>query len=148
MTMSNPVTLPDAMARPLRATAKRVAGWVGRTTTPDVATDLRRVRWLANWLDSKFEVAGIKFGLEGLIGLIPVVGDAAGALAGVYPIWVARRHRLGRAVQARMAANLLAEWAVGSIPIVGDAFDIAFKANLRNVRLLERAAAKAEQAGR
>ena len=141
------MTLAGTSTQPLRATARRVAGWVGRAAAPDLAADLRRARWIANWLDSKFQVAGIKFGLEGLVGLVPVVGDTLGALAGVYPIWVARRHKLGRTVQARMAANLLTEWAVGSIPLVGDAFDVAFKANLRNVGLLEKAAAKAAGRG-
>lgn len=109
---------------------------------PDLEADLRRAKWLADWLDTKFELGGVRFGLDGIVGLIPVVGDTLGALAGVYPIWVARRHRLGKAVQARMALNLLTEWAVGAVPFVGDAFDVAFKANVRNVRLLERAAAK------
>src|SRR4051812_46588817 len=112
---------------------------------PDLEADLRRARWLADWLDTKFEFGGVRFGLDGIVGLIPVVGDTLGALTGVYPIWVAKRHRLGKAVQTRMALNLLAEWAVGAVPFVGDAFDVAFKANVRNVRLLERAAEKARR---
>lgn len=111
-------------------------------SSTDLAGDVRRVRWLANWLDAKFEVAGIRFGVEGIVGLIPVVGDLLGALAGIYPIVVARRHRLGRGLELRMALNLLLEWAVGLVPFVGDAFDVFFKANLRNLRLLERAIEK------
>lgn len=106
---------------------------------PDVEADLRRARWLANWLDTKFQVAGIRFGLDGIVGLVPVVGDTLGLLAGLYPLYVARRHRRGRMVIVRMLGNLLLEWVVGMVPFVGDAFDIAFKANLRNVRLLEKA---------
>lgn len=83
---------------------------------------------------------GIRFGIEGIIGLIPVVGDTLGMLAGIYPIYVAWRHQLGKAVQIRMALNLLIEWLIGIIPFIGDAADIWYKANLRNVRLLERAA--------
>ena len=79
----------------------------------------------------------MRFGLEGMVGLIPVVGDLLGA-GGLYPIYVARRHRLGRWLQARMAWNLFIEWLIGCVPFVGDAFDIAFKANLRNVRMLEK----------
>jgi len=115
------------------------ARWFGNAVGPaDLEADLQRVRWLANWLDAKFEVAGVRFGLEGIVGLIPVVGDLLGALVGLYPIYVARRHRLGRLLQARMAWNLFIEWLIGCVPFVGDAFDIAFKANLRNLRLLEK----------
>jgi Domain of unknown function (DUF4112) len=106
----------------------------------DLETDLQRARLLANWLDARFSIMGIRFGLEGIVGLIPVVGDTLGMLAGAYPIYVAHRHRLGRAVEAQMAANLLIEWGIGVVPFIGDAADIWFKANLRNLKLLERAA--------
>lgn len=109
-------------------------------SAPDLQTDLARARWLADLLDTKFKVAGVRFGLEGLLGLVPVVGDTLGTVAGLYPLWVAARHRLGKGVQARMAANLLVEWGAGMVPWVGDAFDVAFKANIRNVKLLEKAA--------
>jgi hypothetical protein len=107
-------------------------------------TDLRRARFLANWLDARFSVLGIRFGLEGIVGLIPVVGDTLGMLAGLYPIYVAYRHRLGRGVQIRMAGNLLIEWLLGVTPLVGDVADIWYKANLRNLRLLEAAAENLE----
>ena len=120
----------------------RVKTWrVSRVRkAPDLQTDLARARWLADLLDTKFKVGGIRFGLEGLLGLIPVAGDTLGAVAGLYPLWIAGRHKLGKGVQARMAANLLVEWGVGMVPWVGDAFDVAFKANVRNVKLLEKAA--------
>jgi hypothetical protein len=102
--------------------------------------DLARARWLANWLDSRFSFLGIRFGLEGIVGLIPIVGDALGMLAGLYPIYVANRHQLGKHVQIRMAINLLLELLVGIIPWIGDAADVWFKANLRNLALLEKAA--------
>lgn len=105
-------------------------------------TDLRRARKIARLLDAQFEVAGVKFGLEALLGLVPVVGDTVGALAGLYPLWVANRHKLGKTVQAKMAANLAIEWGGGLLPWVGDFFDVAFKANLRNVKLLEAEAAR------
>jgi hypothetical protein len=111
------------------------------STDASLQTDLRRARWLANWLDAKFSILGIRFGIEGIIGVIPFVGDTLGMLAGIYPIYVAFRHRLGRGVQIRMILNLLIEWLIGIIPIVGDAADIWYKANLRNLRLLEKAAA-------
>lgn len=126
MTIATPLNLTGARARRMSA-------------APDIDADLRRARWLANWLDAKFHIAGIRFGLDGIVGVIPVVGDTLGLLAGLYPLYLARRHRLSRATRARMLGNLLVEWLIGMIPFVGDAFDIAFKANLRNVRVLERA---------
>ncbi len=106
---------------------------------PDLEADLCRARWLANWLDTKFELFGIRFGLEGIVGLIPIVGDTLGLLAGLYPIYVARRHNLGRALRVRMALNLGIEWLLGVTPLIGDAADIWYKANIRNLKLLERA---------
>jgi hypothetical protein len=103
--------------------------------------DIRRARWLANWLDSKFSILGFRFGIEGVIGFVPVVGDTLGAVAGFYPIYVAGRHRLGKTVQAKMALNLGVEWLIGITPVVGDLADAWFKANLRNLKLLEEAAA-------
>lgn len=108
-----------------------------KLTDTTLDTDLRRARQIAKLLDAQFELAGVKFGLEALLGLVPVVGDTVGALAGLYPLWVANRHKLGKAVQAKMAANLAIEWGGGLVPWVGDLFDVAFKANLRNVKLLE-----------
>lgn len=108
-----------------------------KLTRTSLDIDLKRAKQIAKLLDAQFEVAGVKFGLEAFLGLVPVVGDTVGALAGLYPIWVANRHKLGKAVQAKMAANLAVEWGGGLIPWVGDFFDVAFKANLRNVKLLE-----------
>jgi hypothetical protein len=116
--------------------------------TPDLETDLRRARWLANWLDTKFELFGVRFGLEGIVGVVPVVGDTLGLIAGLYPVYVARRHHLGRRVRIQMGANLLIEWLIGVTPIVGDAADVWFKANVRNLKLLERAATAAAKTTR
>lgn len=113
-----------------------------KLTGTTLDTNLRRARQIAKLLDAQFEVAGVKFGLEAFLGLVPVVGDTVGVLAGLYPLWVAHRHQLGKGVQARMAANLAVEWTGGLIPWVGDFFDVAYKANLRNVKLLEAEIAK------
>jgi hypothetical protein len=106
---------------------------------PDLAADLARARKLAYLMDAQFSLAGVKFGLDALVGLVPVVGDTLAALAALYPIWVARRHNLGTNVQVRMGVNVLIDYLPGMIPVVGDLFDVAFKANLKNLKLLERA---------
>lgn len=117
-----------------------------KLTKTDLETDLRRARTVAKLLDTQFKIGGVRFGLEALLGLVPVAGDTIGALAGLYPLWIANRHKLGKGVQAKMAANLAVEWTGGLIPGVGDFFDVAFKANIRNVKLLEKAAEAVDRA--
>jgi hypothetical protein len=117
-----------------------------KLTKTNLGTDLRRARILAKLLDTQFKLGGVRFGLEALLGLVPVAGDTVGALAGLYPLWIANRHKLGKGVQAKMAANLAIEFGGGLLPWVGDFFDVAFKANIRNVKLLEKAASVAEAA--
>jgi hypothetical protein len=114
---------------------------VDETASPlDLDADLVRARKFAYLMDAQFSVAGVQFGLDALVGLIPGIGDTLTALASVYPIWIARRHNLGRNVQVRMAVNVLIDWLPGLIPIVGDLIDMAYKSNLKNLKLLERAA--------
>jgi len=113
----------------------------------DLEADLEKVRRLAKLLDAEFEFRGVKYGWDAIVGLVPVVGDVVMALVGVYPIIIARKHKLGRVVQTRMAMNLLVDWAVGEVPLLGDAFDVAFKANLKNAKLLEKAARKQRRMG-
>jgi hypothetical protein len=112
---------------------------VTRLVEDELDADLAKVRRLATLLDAEFEVLGRKVGWDAIVGLLPVVGDVATALVGAYPIYVARKHNLGKRVQTRMALNLLIDWAIGEIPLVGDLFDAAYKANLKNADLLERA---------
>ena len=100
----------------------------------------RRLETVAYWLDERFRIPGtnIRVGLDGIAGLIPGVGDAATTLISLYIVAEAYRIGLpGRAI-ARMLGNVGLDFAVGSIPLLGDVFDIAFKANRRNLRLLLR----------
>jgi len=119
---------------------ERARAAINDTLHADLATDVERVRHFANWLDAKFSVAGVRFGLDGLVGLIPGVGDTIMALVALYPLSVARRHRLGGWVQARILGNIALDWLVGLVPVVGDLFDVGVKSNLRNLRVIERAA--------
>ncbi|HEX8340889.1 MAG TPA: DUF4112 domain-containing protein [Tepidisphaeraceae bacterium] len=109
----------------------------------DLETDIRRAEALAKMLDAQFEVAGIKFGLDAIIGLaVPVVGDLVTTAMGCYPVAIARKHNLGRVVVGRMLLNLGVDLAIGAVPIVGDLFDVWRKANLKNIAVLKAAAAK------
>jgi hypothetical protein len=111
----------------------------------ELEAQLVRLRKLAQLFDAQFSIAGIRFGMDAIIGLIPGVGDTITAVIGLYPIYVANKHKLGKRVQARMAANLLIDWALGSVPVAGDAFDVFFKSFLKNVALLEKAAEKRDR---
>ena len=97
---------------------------------------LARFAWL---LDSSIPLPfGRSIGLDGIIGLIPGIGDAVGAALSSIIIFVAWRSGAPGAVLLRMTGNVAVESLVGTIPIAGDLFDFAFKANQRNVQLLQR----------
>lgn len=97
---------------------------------------LGRVAWL---LDSFIRVPGTNFrvGIDSLIGLIPGFGDAVGALLSSYILAEAARLGMPKATLLRMGLNIAVETVVGMVPIAGDIFDMAWKANQRNVRLLD-----------
>ncbi|MCB0122914.1 MAG: DUF4112 domain-containing protein [Caldilineaceae bacterium] len=103
-------------------------------------TTLRHLHHLAWLLDAAFEIPIIRYrvGLDAIIGLIPVVGDMIGMLISSYIVLQAARLGVSSTVLARMVANIVLETVIGSIPLIGDLFDAAFKANLRNLRLLNR----------
>ncbi len=91
-------------------------------------------------MDGAFVIPGtsIRMGLDGIIGLIPVAGDLIAGLVSSYMIWEARQLGAPRWLIARMMANTLLDTAFGAIPVVGDAFDVLFRANMKNMALLRR----------
>jgi hypothetical protein len=93
---------------------------------------------LAKLMDSQFRIPGtnIRFGIDALIGLIPGVGDFAGFLVSGYMIAVLSKNGASGFVLARMALNVVIDALFGSIPILGDIFDVAFKANDKNMKLM------------
>ena len=101
---------------------------------------LARARAFARALDSAVRIPGtnIRFGLDPVLGLVPGLGDAAGAGLAGYLILLAARAGAPRTVILRMVANIAIDAGVGVIPFLGDIFDVAWKANTRNIALLER----------
>jgi hypothetical protein len=95
---------------------------------------------LALLLDSRWRIpgTGIRFGLDAVAGLLPVVGDGASGLVSVYTIYKAQRLGAPGLLLARMFANVVLDTVFGSIPILGTIFDVIYKANNRNVKLLRR----------
>lgn len=93
---------------------------------------------LAKLMDSQFKIPGtnIRFGLDALIGLIPGAGDFATFLVSGYIILNLAKNGASGFVLARMALNVLIDSLIGAIPIAGDIFDIVFRANARNMKLM------------
>lgn len=100
---------------------------------------LKELQKLSSLLDSKFEGPfGFRFGLDALIGLIPVIGDWIGAAMSIYIISQAASMGVGNATLIRMAINVALENIIDMIPLVGNVFDFYWKANNRNMELLEK----------
>ena len=97
---------------------------------------LQRVGWL---LDNSIPIPGTRFrlGIDQLIGLVPGIGDLIGGFLSLYIIVESSRMGVPRALLARMGWNVAIDTLVGEIPILGDLFDIGFKANIRNLALLD-----------
>lgn len=106
-------------------------------TTPE--RELARLRTITRVMDEAIGLPGTRFriGLDGLLGLIPGVGDALSAGIAGYAIIAAARLGAPRSVLARMAGNVVLDTLAGAIPLLGDLFDFGFKANRRNLRTLE-----------
>lgn len=100
---------------------------------------LDRLRALTRLMDQAFGVPGTKwrFGLDALFGLVPGLGDIAGGVIAVYALHVARQLRAPGVIQLHMLSNIAIDASVGTIPIIGDLFDFVFKAQTRNLVLLD-----------
>lgn len=107
-------------------------------STRDRSRDFERLDRLATLLDNSIRIPGtrIRVGLDGLIGLVPGIGDSLMLLAGLYVVLRARMLGAPMSIILQMLVNLALDFVVGSVPVLGDLFDIAFKANIRNVDLL------------
>ena len=107
---------------------------------PEDQQSLVRLDALAKLMDSAFTIPGtnIRMGLDGIIGLVPIAGDLIAGVISSYIIWEARRLGASRWVIGRMMTNTLIDTTFGAIPIAGDAFDILFRSNIRNLAILKK----------
>jgi hypothetical protein len=101
---------------------------------------LAALRQVARLLDSAFEIPGtkIRIGLDPIVGLVPAIGDLISPLFTLGIIWQGRELGISRVVQLRMVFNVAIDTVLGMVPVIGDLFDFAWKANDRNMALLER----------
>jgi|SRR5499427_476517 hypothetical protein len=101
---------------------------------------LDRLDMLATMFDTAFILPGtnVRFGVESLLRLVPGIGDVIASALSCYLLYEARRLGVPRLLFARMASNVALEALVGAVPLAGDAFDVFFRANRRNVALLRK----------
>jgi hypothetical protein len=111
----------------------------GTYTWSDRDARLARLRRLAWLIDGAFRLpgTGFRFGMNSMIGLLPVGGDAVLGAISLYIIYEAAKLGVPRHKLLKMGANVAAEVVGGCVPILGDLFDMALKANLRNLRIIE-----------
>lgn len=112
----------------------------GRST----AVSIDRMRDLAHVWDDliRIPVLGRRIGLDAILGLVPGLGDATGGLVAAYGLVIATRLGVSPPVILRMMLNIGVDTIVGAVPVLGDLFDIGWKANSRNLALVERAIAE------
>lgn len=133
---ANPIVRPRA-ARPgggQKSSRTRAASAARKQAARQRLTVLTRL------MDGVFEIPLLKrkFGLDPVIGLVPVVGDLIPALIGLYLVFEARELGASRWLQSRMVGNLLLDFLVGVVPLLGDFFDFMFRAHHRNLKLLQK----------
>ena len=111
-----------------------------RLDRAEIDAAVMRVEAVARLMDSAFEIPGtkIRMGLDGIIGLIPVLGDLVSSLISSYIIWEAKNLGVSKFTLARMVGNMAIDTVVGIVPLLGDAFDVAFRTNMKNLALLKK----------
>ena len=100
--------------------------------------DLKKIRQISKLLDSQFEFRGFRFGVDPLLGLIPGLGDFVTSLLSFYTIHLSWQMKCPPVLLFRMGVNVLLDNLIDLIPFLGNFFDFFWKANQRNLRLLEK----------
>lgn len=136
--MHAPGSAPSGPARPLRPVPHPDPDAARRTER--VLAAERRIGRVAHLLDDLVAVPGTRarIGLDPIIGMVPFLGDIVTSLVAAWIVVEAARFRLPRVVMARMVINAAVDFVVGLVPFLGDLFDLAFKANRRNLELFHR----------
>ena len=104
----------------------------------DPASVRQRIEGLERLLEGMIEVPGLgrKVGLDALLGLVPVAGDAIAAALGLYLVWEARNLGMPRWQLWRMAGNVGVDTLIGAVPLAGDLFDFLYRSNTRNLKIV------------
>jgi hypothetical protein len=109
-------------------------------TGTDPASVRARVEMMERLLERSIVIPGVNMpvGLDAIIGLVPVLGEVVTAMMGAYVVWEARNLGLPKWKLARMGMNVLFDTAIGAIPVVGDAADLVFRSNSRNLKIIRK----------
>lgn len=109
-------------------------------TGNDPVSIRRRVEALEQVLERSFRIPGVSYpiGLDAVVGLVPVVGDLITAAMGAYIVWEGKNLGMPKWKLWRMAGNVAFDTAVGAVPLVGDAFDLVFRSNSRNLKIIRK----------
>ncbi|WP_375545921.1 DUF4112 domain-containing protein [Tsuneonella litorea] len=128
--------VPSARNSTVRPRAMRVELPIGT----DPASIRRRIEAMEQLLENSFTVPGVNYriGLDSIAGLIPVIGDFVTAAMGMYIVWEAKNLGLPKWKLWRMTGNVAFDAALGAVPLVGDAFDLVFRSNTRNLKIVKR----------
>ena len=131
--------MPLSHPESIRISDKETLEWNSSNSNPQ-SKSAKELETIANLLDSVFEIPGvrIRFGIDALLGLLPGLGDTASTFASIYILQAATRYGVSRVTLARMTLNIVVDLVVGALPIIGDLFDVYWKANKKNVELLRR----------
>ena len=106
----------------------------GRTVADEIAGFDR----FSDLMDTRFRIAGVPFGLDSLLGIIPVAGDAVTGAAGLYALGTAARLKLPITAHIHIIWNLVVDVGLGSVPLAGDVFDFFFRSHRKNFRVVEK----------
>lgn len=109
-------------------------------TGTDPVSVRKRIEAMEHLLERSFTIPGVNYpiGLDTIVGLVPVIGDFVTAAMGAYIVWEAKNLGLPRWKLWRMAGNIAIDTGLGAIPVAGDAFDLLFRSNTRNLRIVKK----------
>nr|WP_237487490.1 DUF4112 domain-containing protein [Parapontixanthobacter aurantiacus] len=109
-------------------------------TGNDPVSIRKRIETLEMLLERSFRIPGINYpvGLDSIVGLVPVVGDFITAGLGAYIVWEARNLGLPKWKLWRMGGHIAVDTAIGAVPLIGDAFDLVYKSNTKNLRIIRK----------
>ncbi len=110
------------------------------TSSPQIPHNLQKAQRLANTMDSAFRIPGIgyRIGLDGIIGLIPGIGDVITVAIAARIVHLGHKMGMPKALISKMLRNIVLDFLLGAVPLVGDVADFFFKANKRNVKAMEK----------
>ncbi len=104
----------------------------------DFQEEYRRAEFLTDLLENQFKIGGVSFGLDPILGLVPGIGDLIALILSLYIFSIGIRMELPQKDLYRMFLNIIFDFAIGSVPVLGDIGDIFFRSNTKNLKILRK----------